>query len=619
MAAKSYKQCLEMAHAMPQVERHPPRDLHEVLSRTIASAALAVVVLGEVALRSAEYVTVAWTVSSIGPAYPQFQSISCSAVPTSCPVFSITAAGGLTAQEDVYAFAQRTLRGDGYVVARVAGISGVTSALAGLSIRGSLTPGAAQISLLQTASGGLVVRKRLQANAPVYQTSVAAVSRTAWLRLERNGQTISLAQSADGTQWASIPGATISLPETAYAGLAVSSQRPDAMATATMSHVQMVSVSTLPAGWTKVDIGGSAWSQARYAQPNWTISQWVTGTPSLEGISYVYQRVAGDAEVVVRVAALSPATAIAGLMVRGTLDSDSAYLWLAASPSGGRSVRRRLADGLPPTTTALGTGSIPAWLKLVRQGAMLSVFSSVDGITWALKSSEAINLPSSVYIGLALSGGTSLSATATLDNVRLGAASANQLPTITLTSPSSATSLVEGKPLALAATASDSDDRVEAVEFFVDSTRVGVDTAAPYAASWIAAGVGSHQVTALARDSDGAIVRTTPVSVAVLAAGTSTPTYPTSSTVTSWRLVFAPSLDHNTLVDRYVAEIYSLNGWALVWSRDLGKPAVLNGECTVDLTLWIKALPAGQYQIVVRAVDDNTQARSIGVAFNFVR
>ena len=209
-------------------------------------------------------------------------------------------------------------------------------------------------------------------------------------------------------------------------------------------------------------------------------------------------------------------------MVRGTLDSGSAYLWLAASSSGDRSVRRRLADGLPPTTTALGGGSIPAWLKLVRHGAMLSVFSSADGISWALKSSEAIDLPSSVYIGLALSSGTSLSATATLDNVRLGAASANELPTITLTSPSSATSLVEGEPLALAATAFDSDDRVEAVEFFVDSTPVGVDTAAPYAASWIAAGVGTHQVTALARDSDGAVVRTAPVSVAVLAAGTST-------------------------------------------------------------------------------------------------
>ena len=264
--------------------------------------------LGGVSLRSAEDTTVAWIVSSIGPAYSQFQSISCSADPTSCPVFSITAAGGLTAQEDVYAFAHRTLRGDGYLVARVAEISGVTSALAGLSIRGSMTPGAAQISLLQTAGGGLLVRKRLQANAPVYQSSATALSPTAWLRLERKGQTISLAQSADGTQWASIPGATIHLPETAYAGLAVSSQRPDAMATATLSHVQMVPLSSLPDGWTKVDLGGSAWSQARYSEPTWTISQWATGTPSPEGISYVFQRVAGDAEVAVRVAGLSPAT-----------------------------------------------------------------------------------------------------------------------------------------------------------------------------------------------------------------------------------------------------------------------------------------------------------------------
>ena len=92
-----------------------------------------------------------------------------------------------------------------------------------------------------------------------------------------------------------------------------------------------------------------------------------------------------------------------------------------------------------------------------------------------------------------------------------------------------------------------------------------------------------------------------------------------SPTVTSWRLVFAPSLDHDTIVDRYVAEIYSLDRWALVWSGDLGRPVVLADECTVDLTQSIGALPAGQYQIVVRAVDDSTQAQSIGATFDFVR
>jgi hypothetical protein len=646
-----------MAQSMPQVGRHSPLGLHELLNRALVPVAAALVFLGGDSLKSAEETPVVWAASSIGPAYSQFQSLSCFTVATSCPVFSITGAGGLTAQDDTYAFTHRTLRGDGYLVARVSEIKGVPTALAGLSIRASLSPGAAQISLLQAAGGGLVVRKRPQANAPVYQSSLAAVAGAAWLRLERKGQSISLAQSADGTQWSSIPGATIDLPDTAYAGLAVTSQRPDGMATATLSNVQLLSISSLPDGWTKVDLDGSGFSsQAQYSQPYWSISQWVTGTPSSEGISFLYQRVTGDAEIAVRVAGVRPATALAGLMVRGTLDPDNAYLWLAASLQGDRSVQRRQAAGLATTTTALGGGSIPAWLKLARQGGLLSVFSSADGISWTLKTTEAIDLPGSVYIGLALSRGTSLSAMAILDNLRLEAASANQPPSITLTSPSSASSIFEGDPLTVTATASDSDDRVEAVEFFVDSTRVGVDTAAPYVASWITAGVGLHQVTAQARDSDGAIVRTTPVPVGVLArqtyedggstpppstttpppttpppttterdpftrlAGGTTPTSPaTSPTATSWRLMFTPSLDHDGIVDRYAAEIYSLDKWALVWSRDLGRPAVVSGECNVDLTQWIAALPAGQYQIVVRAVDDSTTAQSEGATFNFVR
>ncbi len=247
---------------------------HELLIRIIASAALAVVMLGGVSLWSAEYVTVAWIVSSIGPAYSQVQSISCSADPTSCPVFSITAAGGLTAQEDVYAFAHRTLRGDGYLVARVAEISGVTSALAGLSIRGSMTPGAAQIPLLQTAGGGLLVREAGPGERPGLPVECHRAVPNCLAPLGAEG-TDDFPGPVGGRHAVGLfQGRRYDLPEPAYAGLAVSSQRPDAMATATLSHVQMVPLSTLPDGWTKVDSGGSAGSQARYSQPTWTISQW---------------------------------------------------------------------------------------------------------------------------------------------------------------------------------------------------------------------------------------------------------------------------------------------------------------------------------------------------------
>lgn len=599
----------------------------------------AVVFFNAASLRSAEEVTVVWTATSIGPAYTQFQTLACAAEPTSCPVFSLTGAGGLTSQEDVYAFTYRTLRGDGYLVGRVSEITGMSSALAGLSIRASLSPGAAQLSLLQTASGGLVVRKRIRAGVSVYQSNIAAVTGSAWLKLERRGQTISLAQSADGSQWASIPGATIDLPETAYAGLVVNSQRPDGMATATMSGVRLVPTAALPDGWTKADLEGTGVeSQAEYASAVWTLSQWPTSTASTGVVSFLYQRVSGDAEISVRLAESSSSDAIAGLQIRSTLDSDSPYVWLGTSPRGERSIHRRQAAGLPSTVSAIGAGLVPGWLKLVRRGAMVSAYQSSNGMYWTLLTTESVELSDSVYVGLALAAGTNNPAAAVFDDVHLNATAANELPAVSLTWPSSGTSVIEGEAVRIVSDASDSDDRVEVVEFFVDATPLGADTAAPYLASWLATGVGDHQLTALVRDSDGAIVTTPPILITVRARedygepapvpppsdpvpprGTEPTSPPSSPTAGTWRLLFSPSVDHNDLVDRYTAEIFSLNQSALVGARDLGRPPVVAGECNVDLSEWISALPPGEYQIVVHAVNDSAAAQSAGASFSFVR
>ena len=82
----SYKNLCDMEQVMPQVRRHSSRSLDALLSRTLVPIALAVVMLGGVSLRSAKETPVVWAASSIGPAYSQFQSLSCSAVPTSCPL-----------------------------------------------------------------------------------------------------------------------------------------------------------------------------------------------------------------------------------------------------------------------------------------------------------------------------------------------------------------------------------------------------------------------------------------------------------------------------------------------------------------------------------------------------
>ena len=508
----------EMAQSMPELTRHSPVGLHALLIRNALTAALVATLLGGVSLRSAEEAPVVWTAASIGQASAQSQSLSCTLYITSCPVLSITAAGGISVQDDVYAFTHHTLRGDGYLTARVTEIKGAPTGLAGLSIRASLTAGAVQLSVLRTASGGLLIRRRSQTNGSVIQTTVSAPAGASWLRLERRGQTVTLSQSTDGSQWAAVQAVPITLPESAFVGLAVTSQRPDAVTTATISNVRLDSVSTLPDGWTKVDLDGTGVSSTvQFSSPYWMLSQSASGASSGEPVSFVYQRVSGDVEFSARLSSFSSSAGVAGLMIRGTLQADSPYLWLRRSGTGARTVRRRQATGVPPTTTAVGTGPVTGWLKVVRQGTLLTVYHSADGANWTLASTDVVDLPSSLYVGLAVGRGTSNSAIAAFEDLRLGAVSANELPTISLTAPTSNKSVFEGDPVALAATASDRDDRVEAVEFFVDGLSVGVDTVAPYLGSWVATRVGSHQITASARDSDGAVVRTNPVTVTVLA------------------------------------------------------------------------------------------------------
>lgn len=76
-------------------------------------------------------------------------------------------------------------------------------------------------------------------------------------------------------------------------------------------------------------------------------------------------------------------------------------------------------------------------------------------------------------------------------------------PSVTITSPPDG-SIVSGSSVSIAANASD-DNGVAQVEFFVNGGSIGVDTTAPYGASWdsTSVGDGSHIITATATDSIG--------------------------------------------------------------------------------------------------------------------
>ena len=83
-------------------------------------------------------------------------------------------------------------------------------------------------------------------------------------------------------------------------------------------------------------------------------------------------------------------------------------------------------------------------------------------------------------------------------------ATANVVPSVSLTSPIDNATFVEGKAVTLLATATDFDGTITKVEFYQGTTLISTSTTAPYAATWNPA-AGNYEITAKATDNGGAV------------------------------------------------------------------------------------------------------------------
>ena len=97
----------------------------------------------------------------------------------------------------------------------------------------------------------------------------------------------------------------------------------------------------------------------------------------------------------------------------------------------------------------------------------------------------------------------------------------NSAPTVSITAPAASASFITGSTVNITATAADANGTVSQVEFFVDGVSVGIDATAPYTATYTGV-LGSHTITAQAKDNDCAI--TTSSSVAITVANNQAPT-----------------------------------------------------------------------------------------------
>ena len=346
--------------------------------------------------------------------------------------FTVTGAGAdVWGTSDALQYAYTTMSGDGTVIARVATEQNVSNwTKAGVMIRGSLSPSSAQAFMLVSPGKGTAFQRRLTDNGSSVSTAGTFAAAPRWVKLSRSGNTITASESADGNTWNTVASDTFSMPSTVYVGLGVSSHVAGTTATATFDAVSVGGSAPppppppLPTGWSSRDIGATgAAGTSSYSNNTFTIAGAgadVWGTS--DAFQYAYTTMSGDGTIVARVATeqyISNWTK-AGVMIRGSLSASSAHAFMLVSPGKGTAFQRRVADSNSSVNTAGTFAAAPRWVKLSRAGNTITAYESANGTTWNTVGSDTFSMPSTVYVGLAVSSHVAgTTATATFDSVAI--------------------------------------------------------------------------------------------------------------------------------------------------------------------------------------------------------
>ena len=512
------------------------------------------------------------------------------------------AGAGFDDTGDEFHFVYRPFSGDIDMTVRLIDLQS-SGGQAGLMIRESLDPSSASAVLSLGAAQDVTFRAR---NRDGHRSSV-----TAWpgatsplLRLVRSGRTINGYISDTGSTWTLLDSANLNLGTDALIGLAVTSGNPSEFASATFSSFVFalpVPPPTLPTPWSSQDIGEPAISGAASAADGVFT---VTGSGidiwhATDQFQYVYQPVTGDTEILARVASFQTTNSWgkAGVMIRSALTASAAHVSLFATGSSGWAFQGRLSDAGPSYSSSAAAGPAPGWVRLVREGALMSAYYSTDGSNWTFVDTETVQMPSTIYVGLAVtSHDSSVTSTAGFSNVVVSAPIYHNVPpTVAITEPSSGAIFPAATAVAVTAAASDSDGTVNMVEFFANGTPIGTSTATPFMTTWPNVAAGTYSLTAVATDNGGGA--STSPSVLITVAAAPPPSVPT-------RVVFTPPVDYATNVTSCAVQLRRATdplSASPIAARDLGKPTPLNGEVSVDITTLVDPLAPGSYYAVVVA------------------
>jgi len=199
-----------------------------------------------------------------------------------------------------------------------------------------------------------------------------------------------------------------------------------------LAPVVRPAVSLASSGLTLTTLGSlTAGRSASYSNGVWTVTGLGNNvwTDSADDCQFVYRQMTGDCAIVAQVTSsqFPNGQTKAGLMIRDNLTaaiSQRAWVGIVPNPTGmlmesraagwtetwGGSNWAKRSQPLPP--------GMPYWLKIERRGNHINSYTSQDGTSWAGQTSSFYgNLPSTAYIGLFITSGTTTTNTATFANV----------------------------------------------------------------------------------------------------------------------------------------------------------------------------------------------------------
>jgi hypothetical protein len=194
---------------------------------------------------------------------------------------------------------------------------------------------------------------------------------------------------------------------------------------------------SVPSGWSARDIG-SVGASGSASGSNGSFTLRGAGADvwgSADGFQFAYRSLTGDGEIITRVTGVDylHAWSKAGVMMRESLSAGARHAFMLASAGQGLAFQRRVwSDGSSSNT---GAGGGPGYfVRLTRSGNTFDAYQSTDGSSWTWVGSEWIDMPATIYAGVAVTShyyGAVTTATFTNTSVNewgSGAASGDSLP-----------------------------------------------------------------------------------------------------------------------------------------------------------------------------------------------